>query len=99
MVCVHWVRVLATTAASKPALSPDDRDVLLARLTRLHDHIAALGAADTAMSSLEARPRLLSGSASANLIAEAADRIEGAMRSLLSRAGATPREFAAALLA
>ncbi len=99
MVCVHWVRVLAVAAASKPALQPDDRDVLLARLARLRDHIAAIGAADTAISPTETPPQALSGSASASLIAEAADRIEGAMRNLLSRVGTTPREFAAALLA
>jgi hypothetical protein len=99
LVCVHWVRVIAVAAASEPALLPGDRDELLVRLTRLRAHIAALGEANTAVASAEALPGALSGAASASLIAEAADRIEAAMRSLLGRIGATPREFATALMA
>jgi uncharacterized membrane protein YccC len=100
MVCVHWVRVVAVAAASNPTLSPEDRSVVLDRLARLREYIAALSAADTATSVTGTMPQTsLSASASASLIAEAADHIEGALRSLLSRVGATPREFATALLA
>ncbi|MET0443152.1 MAG: FUSC family protein [Pseudorhodoplanes sp.] len=97
LICIHWVRVLAVAAASEPTLLPDDRDALLDRLVRLRDHIAAL--ATTGVSAVaEAPPRSLSGAVSAGLIAEAADRIEAALRGLFGRIGATPREFAAALL-
>jgi hypothetical protein len=99
IVSVHWVRVLAIAAASEPALLPEDRAALISRLIRLREQIAALGDVDTTAISLEAPPQTLSGAASASLIAEAADRIEGALRGLLGRTGATPREFASALLA
>jgi hypothetical protein len=98
LVCIHWVRVLAVAAASQPALLPDDRDALLERLVRLRDHIAAMGS-PAAPAAAEAPPRSLSGAVSASLIAEAADRIEAALRGLFGRIGATPREFAAALVA
>jgi uncharacterized membrane protein YccC len=99
LVCIHWVRVLAIAAASEPTLLPADRDLLLARLNRLRDHVAALGEANAVVASTENASQPLSGSASASLIAEAADRIEAALRGLLGRVGSTPREFAAALLA
>lgn len=99
LVCIHWVRVLAVAAASEPALSPEDRDVLLERLVRLREHIAALGTTGAPAPVAETPPQALSGSVSASLIAEAADRIEAALRGLFGRIGATPREFAAALLA
>jgi uncharacterized membrane protein YccC len=99
LVCIHWVRVLAVAAASEPSLLPDDRDALLDRLVHLREHIAALVTSSATASVAEASPRSLSGSVSASLIAEAADRIEAALRGLSGRIGATPREFAAALLA
>jgi len=99
MICMHWVRVLAVAAASDPALRPEDRDALLARLTRLRGLLAAVGAATQIRAAeVTAIPHAAFASVSAGLIAEAADRIEGALSSLSGR-GATPREFAAAFLA
>lgn len=97
MVCVHWVRVLAVAAAGAPVLATADREALLARLDRLREHVAALGANKAAVA--EPLPAMASDSASATLIAEAADRIEAALRSLFGRIGGTPREVAKALLA
>lgn len=97
LVCIHWVRVLAVAAAGVPALSAEDRDALLARLAQLRADVAALGGSERQAGAITAAPPL-SGAASASLIADAADRIEAALRTVFSRIGATPREFAAALL-
>lgn len=100
LICVHWVRVLAVAAASQPTLLPEDRDALLNRLGRLREHLATIGVtAESGAEHIATVPAFPTGSASASLIAEAADRIEGAIFSLFGGTGATPREFAAALLA
>ncbi len=99
VICVHWVRVLAVAAASEPTLLPEDREAILNRLTHLREHLAAIGATSLSGNhSAEERPASSFGSVSASLIAEAADRIEATLTSLFGRAGATPREIAAAIL-
>lgn len=99
LVCIHWVRVLAIAAASEPKLLPEDRDLLLARLNRLRGYLAALGEANAQTSAAETPSETPSVSAPASLMVEASDRIEAALRGLLGRASASPREFAAALIA
>lgn len=105
MVCVHWARVLAVAAATGPTLPQADRDALLARLAQLRTHLADVtvtpsGLADGPLNQSgdpSVKPEFNSGSA--DVIAEAADRIDDALSGLLGRATAKPQEFAQALLA
>ncbi len=96
--CVHWVRVLAVSAAAHPQLDPAERDLLQDRLIRLRDHIGAFGNSDAALPAAEASAANIAQTGPARLIADAADRIEAVLRTLIGRLGATPREFAAALM-
>jgi hypothetical protein len=96
--CVHWVRVLAVSAAAHPQLDPAERDLLQDRLIRLRDHVSAFGNSDAALPAAEASAANIAHSAPGRLIADAADRIEAVLRKLIARLGATPREFTASLI-
>ncbi len=100
LVCVHWVRVLAVTAAGMHACPPEHRDALAARLAQLCAQLAAL--THEGRSGFKPAAALSAVSAETGAIpvlGEVMDQLDGAVSLLRSRFGRTPREFAIALMA